>query len=65
MNENLKHQGAPVLERRERLLKFALKSTHLACGRGEGLTTIFRKGKSLKNQGKIRLFSIVGLVLLI
>ncbi|OOF37375.1 hypothetical protein [Rodentibacter heidelbergensis] len=65
MNEYLKHRGAPVLARLEGLLKFALKSLQKACGRGEGLLAIFRKGKSFKNQGEIRLFSIVGLVFLI
>ncbi|OOF40349.1 hypothetical protein BKK49_06245 [Rodentibacter rarus] len=40
--EHLKHQGAPVLARRERLSKFALKSLQKACGRGEGLLAIFR-----------------------
>jgi len=41
----LKYQGAPLLGRRGRHPNFALKSTSLMCGRGEGLTAIFRKKK--------------------
>ncbi|OOF72051.1 hypothetical protein BKG91_02510 [Rodentibacter caecimuris] len=65
MNEYLKHQGAPVLARLERLLKFALKSLQKACRRGEGLLAIFRAWFLLKNRRENRVLGIVGIIVLI